>query len=254
MNSLTLPVPTWIVLASAAPFIGSFLGLLVARLPHNRPVTFGRSACDHCAHPLAARDLVPLLSWVALKGKCHYCGATIDALNFVIEIAAIGIVLWAASVTTGFVLVATCILGWTLLAFALIDWRHQLLPDKLTLPLVLAGLGAAYFIDRTFFVDHVMGAVIGFALLYGVARIYRYARGREGLGAGDAKLLAAIGAWVSWEGLPSVVFLGTLFGLLGLFILRLGGAEIRAGDRIPFGAYLATAAWLVWLYGPLGVS
>src|SRR5262245_49760787 len=109
-------IPAWIILAVIAPFIGSFIGVLAMRLPEGRSVIAGRSQCDHCGHVLGARDLVPFASWLWLRGKCRYCDKAISALYPAIELAALAIVVWAATATGGLVLIASCILGWTLLA------------------------------------------------------------------------------------------------------------------------------------------
>ncbi|HEX3675574.1 MAG TPA: A24 family peptidase [Rhizomicrobium sp.] len=243
-----------IALAVIAPFIGSFLGVLVVRLPERRPVLIGRSRCDRCGAALGARDLVPLASWLWLRGKCRQCGAAIGAFPVLMELAALAVVLWAATETSGGMLVAACVFGWLLLALAVIDWQRFLLPDALTAPLALFGLAAAWFLDRGAFLNHVIGCAAGFLVFAGITVLYRRLRGREGLGLGDAKLLGALGAWVSWQGLPSVIFIGAVTGLLFVLVQSLAGRRIEATTRIPFGTFLALCGWLVWLYAPLIAS
>jgi len=168
-----------------------------------------------------------------------------------IELAAIGVALWSGTVAGAWVLWASCFFGWSLLTLAVIDWRHHLLPDELTLMLVPSGVGVAYFIEPTDAIDHVIGAVAGFVGFAVVAWIYRRIRGRDGLGGGDLKLLAGLGAWVGWIGLPTVILLSSCMALATVVVRMLLGERVAATDRLAFGTYLAAAGWLVWLYGPL---
>lgn len=240
-----------IVVLAAAPFIGSFLAVVAIRLTQGRTVLFGRSACDSCGASLGALELVPLVSFLALRGRCRKCGAAIDPLHPIVEAAALGLAAWAALMTTGWILVASCALGWTLLTLAAIDWRTGFLPDVLTLPLAAAGLAVAYAIDPSLVLQHIIGAASGFLVFAALAETYRRLRGRDGLGLGDAKLLAASGAWLSWTGLPTVVLFAAFIGLAFVLVRRLRGESLEATDRIAFGPALAAATWLVWLYGPL---
>ncbi len=247
-----MEAPGWLWPVLAAPFIGSFLGVLVTRLPEGRPVAGGRSACDHCGHKLGPLDLVPIASWLALRGRCRHCGAKITALPLVIELGALLVALWAASVSDGLALWAGCILGWALLTLAAIDFREGILPDVLTLPLIAAGLVATYFLAPGQMLDNAIGAVAGFAFFAAVRFLYRRLRGREGLGLGDAKLLAASGAWVTWNGLPSVVLIGAAAGLVLVLVTARRGEQLTLNQRIAFGPALCLGTWLVWLYGPIG--
>jgi leader peptidase (prepilin peptidase) / N-methyltransferase len=234
-----------------APFIGSFLGVLIRRLPEERSVTVARSACETCHHALGPLDLVPIGSYVASRGRCRHCAAPIGRFHLLIELAALVPAVWAASLDDGTRLWADCVLGWTLLALSWIDWRHMILPDVLTLPLVLAGLGGAWLLDPDNIVDHAIGAAVGYALFIGIAWSYRALRGRDGLGEGDAKLLAAAGAWVTWMGLAEVMLVAALAGLAVAVAARIAGRKVEAQTAIPFGPCLAFATWLCWLYGPL---
>ena len=237
-----------------APFVGSFLGLITVRLPQDRPLVWSRSACDHCGHRLGIRDLVPILSWLLLGRQCRYCAKPIPARYPLIELAAFGAALWSVLVVPGWLAWATAGLGWALLTLAVIDSDHYLLPDEITLPLIPAGLAVAWGVDSSQILSHVVGALIGFLLLWGLRWLYQRLRGREGLGLGDAKLLCAAGAWVSWEGLPSVILFAAGAGLLFQVLRRLRGQRPTANDRVPFGPYLAAGLWLVWLYGPLQIA
>jgi leader peptidase (prepilin peptidase)/N-methyltransferase len=235
------------------PFIGSFLLVTVLRYPGLEGAAFGRSACPSCRATLAARDLVPLLSWLFLKGRCRACAAAIGWQYPAVELAAASLALWAATTVSGWWLLwATCVLGWTLLALALIDFRCQRLPDFLTLPLLLAGLAVGAAAWPAALTDHAIGAAAGYTALAAIARLYRRVRGRDGLGLGDAKLLAAGGAWLSWQALPMVVLTAATLALVVEIIGRAARrAPLSAATRVPFGPYLASAIWLAWLYGPL---
>ena len=241
---------TLLLLALVSVSIGSFVATLALRLPAGRSIN-GRSSCPHCAHVLAPLDLVPLLSWAALKGRCRYCRRSIGVYYPAVELAALGLALWAVTVLSGWLLWATAIFGWTLLALALIDWTHFVLPDVLTLPLAPAGIVVNWLAGERSLLDAALGAILGYLAFIAIAWAYRRWRGREGLGAGDAKLLAGLGAWVGATGLPSVVLFASLLAL----VVALAAQGLRGrrslSDRVPFGPFLAAAGWVVWLYGPL---
>jgi leader peptidase (prepilin peptidase)/N-methyltransferase len=242
----------WLWPLVLAPFIGSFVGTLAMRLPAGTPAIFGRSRCDHCQHALGALDLVPVLSWVAAGGRCRYCHAPVAGFYPAIELAALGVAAWGGLTVADDQLWLTCVLGWALLALAVIDFRDYLLPDTLTLPLIVLGLAVAYLDDPRTVLAHLIGAAAGFAVFLSIAVAYRRLRGRDGLGLGDAKLFAAAGAWVSWQGLPSVVLLGATASLALVLARSLRGHALRADAPLPFGPGLCLGLWLVWLYGPLG--
>ena len=241
--------PPWLALV-AAPFVGSFLGVLVGRLPEGRPVVLARSRCDACGAALRLVELVPLASFLWQRGRCRSCGAAIDAFHPVIETAAFGIALWAVLAETDPMrLWADCFLGWVLLALGWIDWRWMRLPDSLTLPLLVAGLLFTLIAEPTVVTDHAAAAAAGYLGLRCVAWCYRLARGRDGIGGGDAKLLGAAGAWLGLAWLPFVVLLGALLGLATAATLALTGHRMRATTALPFGPPLALALWVLWLHG-----
>lgn len=241
----------WPTLAIAAPFIGSFLCVIILRLPVGKTVVSGRSRCLACGLTIRPLDLVPILSWFCLRGHCRACGTSISPLYPAIEIAALAVVLWAATIADGDVLIASCILGWILLATAVIDWKTYLLPNLLTLSLFICGLVATLLLDPFALGAHIIGAIIGFLTLRSVTHAYRHFRKRDGLGLGDAKLLGGLGIWVSWEGLPSIILIASLLGLLFAFLKCLRDRTVSLTEPIPFGPFLALGGWLVWLYGPL---
>jgi leader peptidase (prepilin peptidase)/N-methyltransferase len=238
----------WLPPLLLAPFIGSFLGVLVLRLPKGLPVVLARSVCDHCGHRLGVGDLVPLLSHLRSRGRCRYCDEPTGAFYPAIELAALVVAAWAAMSIATDELWWTCLLGWTLLTLTWIDVRDLLLPDVLTVLLLAAGLIVIAFEDPASLTDHVIAAVLGYLGLVAIAWSYRRIRGRDGLGMGDAKLLAAIGAWLGLGLLPFTLLLAACLGPLAAGGATLAGKRITATTPIPFGACLALAAWLVWLY------
>jgi leader peptidase (prepilin peptidase)/N-methyltransferase len=234
----------------ASPFVGSFLGLVAQRLPAGRPIVLARSACDHCARTLTPRDLVPLLSWLARRGRCGCGKVLLGAFYPAIELAALAVAISAASVHAGWLLLASLALGWTLLTLAAIDLRTQLLPDVLTLPLIPAGLLVAWLRDAPL-PGHVLGALAGYLAFVAIAWLYHRLRQREGLGLGDAKLLAGAGAWLGWQALPDVVALAAGGAVLVALVSGLCKRELATTTPVAFGPYLALAFWLIWLLGPL---
>ena len=241
----------WVLLL-IAPFIGSFLGLIIQRLPEGLAIAFARSVCDECGVRLKTRDLVPVLSWLWQKGRCRYCGHPLGWFYPGVELAAVAIALSAVLVDGGEGAWLDCLLGWWLLTLGWIDLRRWLLPDVLTLPLVLAGLAAAAAFDPTGLTQRALGAAVGYTSLAAVAALYQKLRGHEGLGRGDAKLLAASGAWVGVAALPQVILVASLLALLIAAGLRLTGIRLGARSAMPFGPFLALATWVVWLAGPRG--
>ena len=250
MNSVAgVDAAGWSALA-AAPFIGSFLGVLVRRLPEGRPMAWGRSHCEHCGAALAVRDLVPFVSWLLARGRCRFCGRPLGWFYPAIELAALAVALVAVAADGGEGTWLDCLLGWWLLALGWIDLRQWLLPDALTLPLVLAGLGAAAVLDPEQLTNRALGAALGYLGFRLIASVYRALRGREGLGQGDAKLLAASGAWVGASALPQVILGAAASALLAAVCLRLACVRLAAHSALPFGPFLALATWVIWLFGP----
>ena len=232
----------------AAPFVGSFLGVLVRRLPEGLPVVVGRSRCEACGHRLNPVDLIPIASFLLQWGRCRHCRAAIAPAHLWIEVAACAVpatAVWFGPDAPW--LWADCVLGWALLALGWIDWTHLRLPDVLTLPLVLAGLAATAWLDPASAPDHALAAACAYAALTALAALYRRWRGREGLGVGDAKLLAASGAWVGLAGLGPVLLVAAVAGVMAA-LLR--GDGLRAQTVIPLGTCLAVGTWAVRLLLP----
>ena len=227
--------------------VGSFLATVLIRWPEGRSFIAGRSRCDCCDFLLGPADLVPILSYAMLRGHCRRCGAAIDRRHLIVELAAamVGLVAFVAHSLP--LAIVTLALGLWLLLVALLDVEHEWLPDLLTLPLVPLGLAAAWAGFGPPLPDRLIGAALGWAVLFLIAVAYRRLRGREGLGGGDPKLLAGIGAWLGALQLPFVLLGAGLLGLAAILLMRLRGEEIGAASRLPLGALMAVAAWPIWL-------
>ncbi|MGI4880144.1 MAG: prepilin peptidase [Janthinobacterium lividum] len=242
------PLSSTILLGVAGAAVGSFIGLVSLRLPAGEPVLFGRSRCGGCGRTLGAGELVPLLSYLLQRGRCRRCGSRIAWRYPAIEAAAALVGVVAGTVLAGPAAVAAAVLGWWLLLLAILDAEHFWLPSVLTLPLVVAGLGATWLLDPAGLGDHVAGAVAGFASLAGLAAVYLALRRRTGLGGGDARLFAAAGAWLGWLPLPLVLAVAAIAGLLAA--VTIWRRDLTATTRLPFGTFLAAATWLVYLVRP----
>ena len=222
---------------------GSFLATLVLRWPQGESLR-GRSHCDGCGRQLCAAELVPLLSALLSRGRCRTCGAAINRHHHLIELAAMLIGVLAMLASPGSVGLSGALLGWALLALLALDAEHHWLPDRITLPLLALGLllGAGDLADR------LLGAAIGGGALLLLALAYKALRRREGLGLGDVKLMAALGAWLGPLLLGPLLLGAALLGLMMAAAMKVGGRELPSGGRIPFGACLAAAAFPLWLF------
>lgn len=252
--------------------IGSFLNVVILRLPASLmhewrcqcrqlldiesddealPPTLarGRSHCPQCDSPIAWFDNIPVLSWLVLRGRCRECKGrisfrypAIELLTAVLSVAVVAILGPTPQAIAGLGLT------WALIAAAGIDVEHQLLPDQITLPLLWAGLGLNLFSVYTDLGSAVIGAMAGYLVLWSVYHLFRLVTGKEGMGYGDFKLLAAIGAWFGWQILPSVILLASAVGaVVGIALI----AMRRLGREVPmaFGPFLAAAGWLVLVTG-----
>jgi leader peptidase (prepilin peptidase) / N-methyltransferase len=220
-----------------------------------------RSACPLCKAPIPAWQNIPVVSWLFLKGRCAACKSRISARYPLVEIAT---ALLSATVAWhfGFGASAACALlvTWALIALTGIDIDHQLLPDNVTLPMMWAGLAAAVVVGHMSGEavpvsprDAIIGAMAGYLSLWLVFHAFRLVTGKEGMGYGDFKLFAALGAWLGWKMLPLVILLAAGAGaVLGISMILLRGRDRAA--PMPFGPYLATAGWLAMMYGDSLVS
>ncbi|MDX5371432.1 MAG: A24 family peptidase [Pseudomonadaceae bacterium] len=252
--------------------IGSFLNVVIYRLPvmmqrdwrqqareilelpeESDQNTFNlilpHSCCPHCGHQIRPWENIPVLSYLALRGKCSSCKAPISARYPLIELAC-GLLSGYVAFHYGFGWQAAgvLVLTWGLLAMSMIDCDHQLLPDSLVLPLLWLGLIANHFGLLTSLEDALWGAIAGYLSLWSVYWLFKLVTGKEGMGYGDFKLLAMLGAWGGWQVLPLTILLSSLVGaVLGVIMLRLRNQE--TSTPIPFGPYLAIAGWIALLWG-----
>ena len=235
-----------LLMAVAGAIAGSFLSTIVVRWPQDRSAMRGRSACDGCGRTLAAWELVPIVGAVIVRGRCRTCGHAIDRRHTAMEFgcAAIGLVsVLAAPGPTG---VAGALFGWLLLTLAILDAAELWLPDPLVGALALGG-AASVLVAAPSLSDRLLGGAAGFTLLWLVALTYRSWRGREGLGGGDPKLFGAIGLWLGWRMLPAVLLLAGMIGLGLVLFHMLRGRPLAADAALPFGTFLAMAAYPAWL-------
>ena len=243
-----------LLLALFGLIVGSFIAAVSVRLPRDEGFVSGRSRCMSCERPLKAWHLVPVVSWLALRGRCGHCGARIAWRYPVIETAAALIGVWAALHGSSWLLVgATAVLGWQLLLIVIIDGENFWLPDGLTLPLIATGLAASWLIGLEPLINAAIGAGAGFATLWLIGWLYKRVRGRDGLGGGDPFLFAGAGAWVGWMGLPSVLLWASAAGFSVVAARLLMRKAVAGTDRLPMGVFLAVGIWMTWLYGPLGL-
>ena len=251
--------------------IGSFLNVVIHRLPimleqewkaeyaragdETSPpaekfnLVVPRSRCPHCGHAITALENIPLLSYAFLRGRCSACHVRISPRYVVVEAVCGLLSAWAAwHFGFGWQALGALTLTWGLLALSGIDLETQLLPDKLTLPLLWLGL---LFNLRHTFTDidsAVIGAVAGYLSLWGVYHLFRFATGKEGMGYGDFKLLALLGAWFGWQRLPVVIIMAAGVGAV-VGLLLMSGKFLKRGAPMPFGPFLAAAGWLVLYWG-----
>jgi len=212
-----------------------------------------RSACPCCGHQITALENIPVISWLALRGKCRTCKAPISPRYPAVELLTgllAGLLVWTFG--SGLAGLATLLFLFLLVAMTFIDIDTQLLPDDLTYPLLWAGL--LVNINSTFvpLQDAVIGAAAGYLALWSVYWLFKLVTGKEGMGYGDFKLLAALGAWLGWAMLPTIILLSSVVGaIVGISLIVFAK---RGRDKpIPFGPYLAAAGLIALLYGP-GIS
>ncbi|MEW6693142.1 MAG: A24 family peptidase [Pseudomonadota bacterium] len=267
----TTPALLYTVLAVLGLMVGSFLNVVILRLPKmlearwksecqeflGQPVeeaadkrfnlAFPASHCPSCGHPLRWWENLPLVSYVLLRGRCSACKTRISPQYPLVEAAAAALaVLTAIQVPFGWPLLLTLVFVWVLLLLSVIDLNTMLLPDQLTLPLLWLGLLLNVGGMFASLPDAVIGAAAGYLALWAVYHGFRLLTGKEGMGYGDFKLLAALGAWMGWQALPGIILLSSLVGaILGIAMMLLRGRD--KNTPIPFGPYLAIAG-LIWFF------
>jgi leader peptidase (prepilin peptidase)/N-methyltransferase len=274
-TSLLAQDPTLTLIATAVVglAVGSFLNVVAHRLPRmlerewreqcaellgteeqggageRFDLAFPPSRCPHCGHRIRPTENIPVLSYLFLKGRCSACKERISLRYPVVEaLTAILSVAVIAQLGTGWAGLTALGLTWALIALTLIDLDHQLLPDILTLALLWAGLAlslAGVFTDTE---TAVLGAIFGYLVPWTIFHVFKLITGKEGMGHGDFKLLAAFGAWLGWQYLPQILVLSTLVGaIVGIAMI----VALRRDRRqpIPFGPYLAAAGWVALMWG-----
>ena len=246
-----LPFGTGVAFAALMGLVlGSFVATLALRWPAGRSV-LGRSQCDGCARPLSARDLVPLLSTLASRGRCRTCNAPIDPFHWRVELGSALIGAAALAIMPGTTGWLWALFGWLLLPLALLDARHFWLPDRLNLLLGATGLIVAGPMLCTSLIDRWAGAVVCGLTLAAIAEIYRRVRLKDGMGGGDPKLVAAIGAWLGWQALPLMLLLASLGGIVWALIVQRKGDRPLGERQIPFGVFICAAAFATVPLWPL---
>ena len=272
---LSTPWLLYLVVIFVSLCVGSFLNVVILRLPkmmkqewrcqceefleiaenERKPderITLSKpaSTCPSCGHKIRAWENIPVISWLMLGGKCSSCKTRISPRYPIIEaltaiFSVVTVYLLGPSETALWAL----LMVWALVALTVIDFDTQLLPDGITLPLMWLGLVLNYFGMLTDFSSAFWGAVAGYLSLWSVYWLFKLATGKEGMGHGDFKLLAALGAWLGWQLLPAVILLSSLVGAIvgiSLMVFRKHGREVP----IPFGPYLAAAGLLSLWFGP----
>ncbi len=229
-----------------------------AELPTGRfDLVAPRSRCPSCGKQISAMQNIPVLSYLMLGGKCGSCEAPISRRYPIIELLTAvftGIVAWRFGF--GWEAGAAILMTWALIAISVIDIDHQIIPDSISLPLIWAGLFLSLFHEAAgaeiLFVDAktaIAGGLAGYLSLWSIYHLFRLLTGKEGMGYGDFKLLAALGAWLGWQMLPLIILLSAVVGAaVGISLI-----VFKRHDRsvpIPFGPYLAAAGWIAMLYGP----
>jgi leader peptidase (prepilin peptidase) / N-methyltransferase len=229
--------------------IGSFLATILMRWPLGKSAAKGKSLCDACGAVVKVYDLVPIASFIARRGRAGCCGEPISIDHLWLEVGAAMIGLLSAFALPGMPLiyVTLALFGWALLLLAALDARHFWLPDRVTIPLAILGLIANFSGVGPGLVDALIGASTGFVSLWSVGFAFKKVRGVDGLGGGDPKIFAAIGAWVGWANLPLILFAAAGIGLLIVAVLALTGRPLLRSAPLPLGALLAIAAWPVCL-------
>jgi len=272
INFLASSTPVWLtIILLLGLMVGSFLNVVIYRLPvmmqrewesqcaelSDQPapeltafnLSTPRSRCPHCQHAITAIENIPIISYLFLRGKCRGCGAAISARYPVVE-AITGILSCIVAWHFGFssACLGALLLTWSLIALTFIDLDHQLLPDKITLPLVWLGILFNLFGQFTDLTSSVIGAIAGYLVLWSIYHLFRLITGKEGMGYGDFKLLAALGAWMGWQFLPMIVLLSSLVGaVVGISLVLLKNHQ--RDIPIPFGPYLAAAGWIALIWG-----
>ena len=208
-----------------------------------------RSRCPKCGHAISALENIPVISYIVLRGRCRGCKASISPRYPLVELftAALSVIIvWQLGI--GLAGIAALVLTWALIAASFIDADTQYLPDDITLPILWAGLLVNFYGVFTTLPNAVLGAAVGYLSLWSIYWVFKLLTQKEGMGYGDFKLLAALGAWMGWEQLIVIVLLSSIVGaIVGIALIIFRGRE--RSQAIPFGPYLAMAGWLALIWG-----
>ena len=229
--------------------VGSFLNVCIHRIPGGESIAFPASHCPHCKTAIKPYDNIPIVSYLVLRGRCRSCAAGIAIRYPLVEmlggIAAVG-ALCAFGLSAEALLIFAFLAALIVITF--IDLDHQIIPDAISLPGIFVGFAAALLLGTPSWVDSLIGIALGGGLLFAVAEGYARLTGREGMGGGDIKLLAMIGAFLGWRAIPVTVLVGSLLGsVIGLSLMALRGRDTRMA--IPFGPFLAVGAVVALFWG-----
>ncbi|MCG8325495.1 MAG: A24 family peptidase [Thiotrichales bacterium] len=209
-----------------------------------------RSSCPHCGHKIKPWENIPVLSYLLLKGRCASCSEKISIRYPLVEIiAAVCAVIAAWKFGVSLQAVLAMLLSFALICLTMIDFDHQLLPDDITLPFLWLGITANLFGMFTDIHSSLLGVIFGYLAFWSVHQLFRITTGKEGMGHGDFKLLAMLGAWLGWQQLPLIIILSSLVGaIVGISLILF--AKHERSTPIPFGPYIAVAGWLALIWGP----
>jgi leader peptidase (prepilin peptidase)/N-methyltransferase len=229
---------------------GSFLNVCIYRIPLGKSIIFPPSSCPNCDRRIEFYDNIPVVSYIFLRGKCRYCHQRIPVHYPVVELLT-GLLSMALFIRYGlsyqYILSFLFVISLVLISF--IDLHHQIIPDILSIPGIFAGIAVSFIPGHVVWVDSLIGAAGGGGILYLIALVFKKVTGRDGLGGGDVKLLAMIGAWMGWRALPFIVLLSSLSGIaIGGGALMLAGKGYRV--RIPFGPFLSLGTIIYFFFGP----
>ncbi|PKY11901.1 prepilin peptidase [Acidithiobacillus marinus] len=257
--TVIFPITGYIFVGLFGLLIGSFLNVVVHRVPRRESIIRPASHCPHCGHVLRAWENIPVLSWLLLRGRCHDCGSPIawryPALELLTGLFSV-VVAWQWAIhhamSLRWSLLPALLFTWILLALTMIDLETQLLPDRITKPGMLIGLlinASALLwsgLALTTAWNALLGIVLGYGSLWLLATAYLKMTGKHGMGGGDLKLLGLVGAWLGWQAVFLTLFIAAVSGGLVAVALLLGG---KGRDyAIPFGPYLALGGWLMLLW------